>query len=191
MGGAFGSLPTMSSSGQAGQEGALGSAGMLSGLAGKLSGMGTANLSKAGGYFSSLAGGNRAGMTQALQPDIQNINSVYGGTARTMSRFLRGPERDTQLAETERQRAGQIGSLFSGGRSSANSALAGMGSGEMGAGIGAAGGAGGIFSGLAKQGQDSQFEQAKLQQQAGQGWGGLMFNLLKLAATHGMSAAAG
>lgn len=161
------------------QQGQLGQAGQLSKLGGQLGGMGTANLSKAGGYFSSLAGGNRASTAQTLAPDVSNINSVYGGTARTLGRFLRGPEAGVQGAEAERERAGQIGRLFGGARSGANSALAGLGAGEVGAGASASQGAGGLFASVGAQGQSSRFGGAQLEHQAGSDFGGLMFNLLK------------
>ncbi len=141
--------------------------------------MGIPQLQQAGGYFSSLAGGNRAQMTQTLAPDIANINSVYGGTARSMSRFLRGPTKDTQLAEADRQRAGQIGSLFSAGRTNANSALAGLGGANVGQGTSATTGAGGLFSSQANLGQQADIAGAGISSSAGAGFGGLLFNLLR------------
>jgi len=152
-----------------------------------LTGLGVPQLQQAGGYFSKLASGNRATMTQALSPEISQINSVYGGTARTLSRFLRGPTRDVQMAEGERQRAGQIGGLFATARPQANTALAALGSQTVGQGVGAAGAAGSLFGTQAKLGQEADIANAQLQSEAGQGFGGLLFNILK---TWGPKAAA-
>lgn len=143
-----------------------------SGLANALSGVGAPALSKASGYFSTLAGGNRAQITQAVAPDVQNINSVYGGTARTLSRFLRGPTKDVAMADAERQRAGQIGNLFSGVRPQANTALAGIGE-------SAVSGASGIFGSQAQLAQQAEEQSAQNTTAAGTGFGGLLFNLLK------------
>lgn len=150
---------------QAGTQGQLG-------LASGLQGVGLPATQQAAGYFSKLAGGNRATMTQALAPDISNINSVYGGTARTLSRFLRGPEKDVAMAGAEQQRAGQIGNLFSTARPTANAALAGIGS-------GATGQAGGLFGTAVSQGIASRDLGANITSQAGQGAGGLFMQLLQ------------
>jgi hypothetical protein len=191
MGGMLGGIQP-GGSGGAGAFKSLGSlGGNLQGTGSTLTGMGTPQLAQAGGYFSSLAGGNRATMTQALSPEISQINSVYGGTARTLSRFLRGPTKDVQMAEGERQRGGQIGSLFASARPQANAALAQLGGQEVGQGIAAQGTAGSLFGTQANLGQQADIANAQLQSQAGQGFGGLLFNLLKTFAKPGAAAAGG
>ncbi len=174
------SATTPNATEQAASAGQTGAAGTLNKNASALSGIGLPALQQSGGYFSQLAGGNRATMTQALAPDIENINSVYGGTARTLSRFLRpGPTQGVQLAESERDRAGQIGSLFRNARPQANSALANIGGSAISGSTSAATGAGGIFGQQAGQAQASRFGGAGLDFQSGQAFGGLLFNLLK------------
>jgi hypothetical protein len=133
-------------------------------------------LGQAAGYFGQLAGGNRATMTQALAPQITATNDVYGGTARTLARFTRGPTQQVQMAESERERGGQIGSLFSTARTGANQALAGIGQGAFSGSTAAAGGAGGVFG--QQTSQALQGEQMGMQ--AGAGFGNLLFNLLKM-----------
>lgn len=164
-----------------------GAANQLTEQSGQLSRQGMPQLQQAGRYFSTLASGNRGAMTQALAPDIESIRDVYGGTARTLSRFLRGPEKDVQLAETERERAGQIGGLFRGGRMGANTQLAGMGGAATGAAASGFGGAAGIFGGQAESGMRNRFGGADLEHQAGQDFGGLLFNILKMYSQQGGS----
>lgn len=176
-------------SGGAGAFKGLGQVGTsLQGTGGQLTGMGIPQLQQAGGYFSSLAGGNRATMTQALAPEISGTNAIYGGTARTLSRFLRGPQRDTQLAETERERGGAIGNLFNTARPQANAALAGLGGQNVSQGTGARLGAGSLFGTQANLGQSADIANAQIQSQAGAGFGGLLFNLLKTFAKPGAAA---
>lgn len=158
----------------------LGAAGDLKGQGNQLFQQGQGQLQQSGRYFSTMASGNRGAMTQALSPEISSLNDVYGGTGRTLSRFLRGPEKDVQLGELERNRAGQVGSLFTTGRANANAALTGMGTSAVGTGVGATGAAGSLFGGAARTAQDARVEELKAQQQAGAGFGSLFINLLKL-----------
>ena len=153
----------------------------LSGMGSNLAGIGMPALAQSGRYFSTLAGGNRGAMTQALSPEISNISDVYTGAGRSLSRFLRGPEKDVQMGELERNRAGQIGSLLAGGRGAANQSLANFGVAATGAAGSAYSGAGSIFGSQAKTAQDARIAEVQAQEQAGQGFGGLFFNLLKLA----------
>ena len=136
-------------------------------------------LSQASGYFSKLASGNRATMTQALAPQISDINSIYGGTARTLARFTRGPTAQVAQAGAEQQRAGQLGSLFSTARTGANAELAGIGQSALGGSTNAAAGAGGVFGQQAGQALQAGIAGGNFGMQAGQGIGNLMFNLLK------------
>lgn len=147
-----------------------------------LTGMGTSQLRQSGNYFSTLASGNRAATAQALAPAVGNINSVYGGTARTLDRFTRGPDKTVQMAETERERAGQVSSLFRDAPANANANLASMGAGTTAMGLGATAGAGSIFGSQATLAQNAQISQNQQQEQAGQDFGGLIFNAIKYAA---------
>ncbi len=165
---------------------------------GQLFRQGMPQVQQAGRYFSTLAGGNRGAMTQALSPEISSINDVYGGTARTLSRFLRGPEKDVQGAEAERERAGLIGKLFAGGRGPANAQLGAMGAGQIGAGqaglasaASANASAGGMFGQQVASGQANRYAGANLERDTGADFGGLMFQLLKGYASKGKSGTGG
>jgi hypothetical protein len=164
------------SQGQSGSQGQTAAAGQLQQNAATQGTIGTSALGQSAGYFGKLAGGNRAVMSQALGPQISSLNDVYGGTARTLARFTRGPTQQVQMAESERERGGQIGSLFSTARTGANQALAGIGQGAFQGSTGAAAGAGSIFG--QQVGQSLQGEQMGMQ--AGAGVGNLLFNLLKM-----------
>lgn len=152
---------------------ALGAQGAL------LTNYGMPKLQQAGNYFSTLAGGNRAATAQALAPDVANINSTYGGAQRTISRFLRGPERDMQLGDLSRQRAGAVGSLFTGARDRGVSGLASLGEYGVGQGTAAYGGAANIASGVQGMGMQNRFGGAALQRQAGADTASLIFQLLR------------
>jgi hypothetical protein len=148
-------------------------------------GQGQGQLQQSGKYFSTLASGNRSAMTQALAPQIEATNDVYSGTTRSLSRFLRGPEKDLQLAEAERGRAGAVSSLFRGGRGSANSALAEMGAGNAGQGmglfsqsLGANTAAGGMYGGVAGLSQRASEQTAQNKAQFWKGIGSLFGNAL-------------
>jgi hypothetical protein len=151
----------------------------LGGQGAALGGMGLAAQQQGLGYFSSLASGNRGAMQQALSPQIQQLNQTYGGTRRTLARFLRGPERDYQLGELERERSGGVASLFANARPNAVGQLLNYGGQMTGQGISALGGAGGIFGGQAAQLAYNRLSGAELQRQAGMDVGGLVFQLLK------------
>lgn len=146
----------------------------------QLTGQGMPQIQQAGRYFSTLANGNQAAQAQALAPDVENIQRVYGGTAKTLSRFLRGPERDTQMADLERERAGQIGSLFRNSRPQANANLAQFGGASVDAGMGATGQAANIFGSQANRGMEDRYRGADLSRQAGSDFGGLIFNMLRM-----------
>jgi hypothetical protein len=140
---------------------------------------------QATGYFSALAGGDRAKMTQTLAPDIENVNSVYGGTGRTLRRFLRGPDRDLSLGDLERERAGQVASLFRNNRFAANTTLSSMAGNAIDTSLRANAGAGSLFGGVAGQQASSRLAGADINRQAGADTGNLIFQLLKSYATKG------
>ncbi len=159
--------------------GQTGAASALTGQAQGLSSLGMPALQQSGKYFSTLASGNRSAMTQALSPQIEATNDIYGGTARSLSRFLRGPEKDVQMAEGERNRAGAVSSLFRSGRNTAANSLAAFGSGLTGQAAANTGAAGSIFGQQEAAGRANRFGNADLTHQAGSDFGGLIFNLLK------------
>ena len=161
------------------QSGATAAGSQLASNATTQAGIGGPALGQAAGYFSKLAGGNRATMTQALAPQISDINSVYGGTARTLARFTRGPTAQVAQAGAEQQRAGQIGNLFSTARTGANQALAGIGQGALSGSTQAAAGAGGVFGQQTGQALQAGIAGGNFGMQTGAGVGNLLFNLMK------------
>ncbi|HEY9016317.1 MAG TPA: hypothetical protein VIM84_14785 [Gemmatimonadales bacterium] len=154
---------------------------------------GLPQLQQATGYFSKLASGGRGVTNQVLAPETERLNAVYGGTQRTLSRFLRGPDRDYQMGELARERAGAIGGLARDARQAGVAGLVNLGQygveagrGFAGAGANAMSGAAGIASNVASQAGNARIAGADLQRQAGADIGGLVFQLLK-----GMSGRAG
>lgn len=130
-------------------------------------------------YYRTLAGGNRAATAQTLAPDVANVQDVYGGTSRSISRFLRGPERDFQLAEASRERAGAVSSLFRNARPNAVNAMASLGSNAIGSGTSATSSSGSLFGAAGAQQQSNRFGGAALTHQAGEDFGGLLFQVLR------------
>jgi hypothetical protein len=64
-------------------------------------------------YYQRLLNGNRAAMTQAVQPEIAGITDTYRGAERGLERSgIRGPARDVASAELTRDRAGKVASLI-------------------------------------------------------------------------------
>lgn len=96
------------------------------------------------GYYSTLLGGNRSAMQQAVAPETQSINDIYGGSERNLERMgVRGGEAATAKADLARQQAGQLASLVGGVRPGAAAQLGSLGlSGVGGAGSMAGGAAG-------------------------------------------------
>lgn len=130
-------------------------------------------------YFSALAGGNRSVMQQTLAPEVEGINATYGGTRRSLARFLRGPDRDYQMGELERERAGKVASLFRDVRGNANQRLLEHGDQLMGIGQAGVGTAAGIQSGAQNSLFRNRMAGAQMEEQAGSDMGSLFFELLK------------
>jgi hypothetical protein len=149
----------------------------------QLSGYGMPKLQQAGNYFSSLASGNRAQTAQTLAPEVQNINDVYGGTQRTLSRFLRGPDRDYQMGELSRNRANAIGGLFRDARDKGVAGLVNLGQYGTSQGTAALTGGAGIAGGVSNTAMNNRYAGAQLQSQAGSDTAALIFQLLKAYAT--------
>jgi hypothetical protein len=132
-----------------------------------LTGYGMPKLQQAGTYYSGLASGNRAAVGQTLAPDVANINDTYGGTQRTLSRFLKGPDRDYQVGELARQRAGAIGGLFTGARQRGVEGLTSLGQYGVSQGNAALSGAAGIARGVGSDAMQNRYGGAQLQSEAG------------------------
>lgn len=156
-----------------------GAANQLTAQSKQLSQVGMPALRQSTSYFSKLAGGDKGAMQSSLAPEIGNINKTYGTTQQTISRFLRGPSRDFQLGEAERERAGAVSGLYGPARANANSMLANIAQGTNSAAAGEAGTAGSLFGANASQGAANRFGGAQLQEQAGADFGNLAFNLFK------------
>ncbi len=147
-----------------------------------LSGFGMPKLQQAGNYFSTLAGGNRAATTQALAPETEQINKVYGGTQRTLARFLKGPDRDYQFGELARERTGQIGSLFRDARQRGIEGQVNLGQYGVSTGASLNQGAAGIAGEIANRGQQNRYAGQSLQRQSGSDTASLIFQLLRSGA---------
>lgn len=159
-----------------------GAANALTAQGSQLSSFAMPKLQQAGNYFSTLAGGNRAATSQALAPEVENINAMYGNTQRTLSRFLRGPDRDYQFGELARERSGKLGSLFRDARDKGVSGLVNLGQYGMGQSAANFGAAAGVFGDVANRGMSNRYAGAGLQRQAGQDTASLIFQLLKSGA---------
>jgi hypothetical protein len=96
-----------------------------------------------------------------------------------LRRFLRGPDRDYQVGELERERAGSIAGLFRTARTGANEVVARLGQESLGRGAAQTEAAGGIFANLAGRAQQNRYQAEDLQRQAGVDYGGLFAQLLQ------------
>lgn len=155
------------------------SANLLYGQAQRTSRMALPAAQQATGYFSKLAQGSRGDLTQALAPDIQDTNAAYTGAGKSISRFLRGPDRSVQLGEMDRERSGRVAGLFSTARQNANTQLANISSGLLSQSNQGASGAGGLFGSSAQQQGYNRLTGEQIQSQAGEDWGNLFFQLTK------------
>jgi hypothetical protein len=138
---------------QAGQQGALGAAGALSGAGARATGIGTDALSTGTNYYKSLLGTPQQ-VQAAVAPAERNISDAYGGATMAAKAGQIGVGRDLAIGGLGRERAGAISGLYQGVQPGAASALGGLGSTAMGQGIGAFTGAAG--AGTAAAGQSAQ-----------------------------------
>lgn len=136
-------------------------------------------LQRSGQYFTRLASGDRGTMAQELAPDVQNVNDVYGGARRSLSRFLRGPEKDMQLGELERERAGGVARIFRDARPNAVARLLDFGSSTTGMGGGFLERAAGIQGGLGRQFTQNRFRAEDQEHESGQEFGSVLADLLR------------
>lgn len=159
--------------------GQLGAAKTLAGQGGSLFRFGQPLMEQSAGYYGRLLSGDRASMTQAMQPEIGAISDVYRGAGRSLERGgLRGARREQAQGELAREKAGRISGLIPGVRPAAAESLMGLGERSTTSGMGATGAAGSLFGGTAGQLAQNRFGQAGLSRQAGQDTGRLIFDIL-------------
>lgn len=144
-----------------------------------LTNYGMPQLQQASRYYSTLAGGNRAALSQTMAPDVQHINATYGGTQRTLSRFLKGPDRDFQLGELARQRAGAIGGLFTGARDRGVAGLTSLGQYGVSQGSELTRGAAGVAGNVQAAAGNARLAGEDIQSRAGADMGRLVFEILQ------------
>lgn len=160
-------------------QGAQGAAGTLGQQGSALFNQGMPQLQQAGGYFSTLLGGNRAQMAQATAAPRAAITDIYRGAERGLEHAgVRGGARDVALSDLNRQRASQIAGLTTGVQPQAAAALGDMGGGQVSAGTSATGSAGSLFGGLLGKGQENRVYARQEGADAGKGWGSVIFDLL-------------
>jgi hypothetical protein len=108
---------------------------------------------QAGGYYSTLLGGNRAAMSQALAGPTAQITDYYRGAGRNLRQSgIRGAARDVAAADLNRQRASQLAGLATGVQPYAADALAKLGIEGMQTAGPLLGTAGNIYGNLLNQG---------------------------------------
>jgi len=122
-------------------------------------------------YYAKLLQGNRAAMSQATAGANRQITDVYRGAERGLERQgVRGGERQTALAELNRDRAASIAGLTTGQQGNAAGALADIGGQLTQQGMSGISGAASQFgSGAAAYGQNARY----YGQQASQDWAGV------------------
>lgn len=98
-------------------------------------------LTRALGYYQTLAQGNRSAVNQTLAPQFAQLTDTYRGAGNLVNNQLRGGARDYALAELARQKAGQLGLMPMQARMGAMGQLAGLGTNIMGQSQGWAGAA--------------------------------------------------
>ena len=86
------------------------------------------DLTTASNYYRNILGGGRGAMNAALAPERSSALDYYGGAEQRIARTVRGPQRDTQLAELERQKVGNLASMAGVARRGAATGLADVGS---------------------------------------------------------------
>lgn len=173
--------------------GAQGAAGQLGGYGRSLFGQGqqafgqgVPMLGQAGNYWQTLLGGNRAAMSQATAAPRAALTEQYRGAERGLERSgLRGATRDLAMANLSRDQASKVAGLTTGVQPMAAQQLAGVGESlgglglqSSGLGIGAAGGAGNIFSRLLGEGFENRKYGREEGEKAGKSIGSLIFDIL-------------
>jgi len=159
--------------------GAQGAAGGLQQAGTSLLQQGSPYLQKAGGYYSTLLGGNRAAMSQAVAGPRAALTDVYRGAERGLERSgVRGATRELAEAELGRDRASRIAGLTTGVQPSAAAALADLGGGTAQLGLGAMQAGGGIYGRLLGEGAQNRYYGRSEGERFSSGVGGLLFDIL-------------
>lgn len=129
-------------------------------------------LRQAGGYYSTLLGGNRAAMSQATAAPRAALTDVYRGAESNLARSnVQGAARDVGMAQLARDRASKIAGLTTGVQPMAAEALAKLGSQFAGAGIAGADVGGRLYGNLLGAGFQNRTYGRREGQDAGETWG--------------------
>lgn len=139
-------------------------------------------------YYQTLLRGSRGAMANAVAAPTAAITETYRGAERGLERSgVRGAAKDVATADLNRQRASQIAGLTTGVQAGAADRLAEMGGQQVSQGVGAlsAGGglygqAGNLYSGMLGEGARNRMYARNEGAQAGQQWGGLVFDLINM-----------
>lgn len=158
----------------------------IAGAAGKtgqqLLGQGGGYMGQAGNYYSTLLGGNRAAMSQAVAAPMAQLTDTYRGAERGLVRSgLQGAQRDTAMGELNRQRASQIGSLVTGVQPAAAGALGALGGHMTQTGSSLTGTAGTLYSNLLGHGFENRKYARGEGEKTGKAIGGLAAEIGKWA----------
>jgi hypothetical protein len=128
---------------------AMDSAGGLQRDGAALAGQAMPGLHRALGYYGTLLNGNRSEMQQATAPEAGRINSLYRGYARNLQRRgINGGEARTALAESERERVGNLAGLVGGARGNAAQMMGTLGTNILGQGNAMRAQGGGMYANL-------------------------------------------
>lgn len=159
--------------------GAQGAAANLGRQGGQLLGQGSDYLQRAGTYYGTLLGGNRAAMAQATAGPRAALTDVYRGAERGLERSnIQGAARDVAAAELGRERASRIASLVTGVQPGAAAALSGLGGTFLGAGGGLTEAGGNLYSNLLGQGFSNRTYARGEGEKAGTAVGSLITDIL-------------
>lgn len=157
---------------EAALKGATGAAGTALQQGTELSKLSLPYLKQAGGYYSTLLGGNRAAMSQAVAAPRAALTDVYRGAERNLERSnVQGAARDVGMAQLARDRAGKVAGLTTGVQPYAADALAGLGERFAGAGLAGADVGGRIYGNLLGEGFRNRTYARREGEDAGETWG--------------------
>ena len=133
-------------------------------------------------YYQTLMGkGGRTAAYAATAPAAENVSSVYGGAANNLLRSgVQGGERDTALADLNREKAGQMSRLVTGVQPMAAQGLAGLGTSLLGGAGSFEGGASGIYGNQTAMGAANRKLGLQAGGQTSAGFGGLIAQLMNI-----------
>jgi hypothetical protein len=142
-------------------------------------GQGRGYLQGAGNYYGNILS-NRRSAREALAPEMKNVMDYYAGATSKANRTLRGGARDYATAELDKQRVGNLAMMLPQARATAAEGLGNLagsaiygGSNLVGTGVGAAGKAADIYSGLFNNATTVRNQEGE----GGKAWGGLLYDL--------------